>query len=253
VGASTVIEAVAVASGDTTSGLARADYIITPPPSSGPEIPPNAIASSDLQALDTWHFNHDAGTPGAAVGDTSLVSAPSLSGDARRFDSTFTGAGGEIFSVSYADDATSMNFVYDGWVWIATGSSIANLEMDSNQVTANGQTVIYAFQCDGYSHVWDYSGADGHWVKSIQPCTVANWSTDAWHHVQISYSRDDSGNVTYNSVWLDGTEQVINATVPSSFALGWQVGVVQTQFQLDGLGASGSSTAYLDNLTIYRW
>jgi hypothetical protein len=41
--------------------------------------------------------------------------------------------------------------------------------------------------------------------------------------------------------------------VPSSFALGWQVGVVQTQFQLDGLGASGGSTVYLDKLTIYRW
>jgi hypothetical protein len=31
------------------------------------------------------------------------------------------------------------------------------------------------------------------------------------------------------------------------------MGVVQTQFQLDGLGASGSSTVYLDKLTIYRW
>jgi hypothetical protein len=28
---------------------------------------------------------------------------------------------------------------------------------------------------------------------------------------------------------------------------------VQTQFQMDGLGASGSSTVYLDNLTISRW
>jgi len=29
--------------------------------------------------------------------------------------------------------------------------------------------------------------------------------------------------------------------------------VVQTQFQLDGLGASGGSTVSLDKLTIYRW
>jgi hypothetical protein len=59
--------------------------------------------------------------------------------------------------------------------------------------------------------------------------------------------------VTYQSVWLDGAEQAIDATVPSSFALGWQVGVVQTQFQVDGLGTSGVSTVYLDNLTISRW
>ena len=222
-------------------------------PAAGPVIPANAIASTNIQLLDTWHFNHDPGTPGTAVGATSLVSTPSLSGNTRQFVSSYTGAGGEIYSVSYADDTTSMNFVYDAWVWIEAGSSVANLEMDSNQVTANGQTVIYAFQCDGYAKVWDYSGPGAHWVKSIQPCDVANWSKDAWHHVQISYSRDDSGNVTYHSVWLDGAEQVINETVPSSFALGWQVGVVQTQFQMDGLGTSGSSTVYLDNLTISRW
>jgi len=248
-----VIEAVAVASGYTNSSLATAGYVITPPPVSGPVVPTNATAASDLQALDTWIFNHDPGTPGTAVGATSLVSTPSLSGNARNFVSSYTNTGGEIYSVAYANDTTSMNFVYDGWVWIEAGSTIANLELDSNQVTDDGQTVIYAFQCSGYSQTWEYSGAGGEWVSSSQPCNVSNWQTNAWHHVQISYSRDDSGNVTYHSVWLDGNEQVIDAMVPSAFALAWQVGVVQTQFQLDGLGASGASTVYLDNLTIYRW
>jgi hypothetical protein len=252
VGASEVIEAVAVVPGLTNSGLARADYTITKP-SSGPVVPPNATAASDIQLLDTWHFNHDAGTPGTSVGESGLVSTPSLSGNARQFISSYTGSGGEIYSVSYADDTASMNFVYDGWVWIEAGSTIANLEMDSNQVTANGQTVIYAFQCSGYSNLWEYSGAGGLWEHSSQPCNPSKWQTNTWHHIQISYSRDDSGNVIYHSVWLDGGEQPINATVPSSFALGWQVGVVQTQFQLDGLGANGSSTVYLDNLTISRW
>ncbi len=252
VSASQTIEAVAVASGYTSSGMARADYTIQPPPT-GPTIPSNAIASSNLQTLSKWHWNHDPGTSGDAAGESSLVSTPSLSGNARAFDSTFTGAGGEIYSVSYASDTQSTHFVYDGWVWIEEGSRLSNLEMDSNQVTANGQTVIYAFQCNGYAKVWDYSGAGAHWVHSKQPCDVHTWTTNAWHHVQISYQRDNSGNVTYNAVWLDGKEQDINATVPSSFALGWKIGVVQTQFQIDGLGASGASTLLLDNLTIYRW
>jgi hypothetical protein len=247
-----VIEAVAVTPGYTNSGLARADYVITPP-SSGPVIPPNAIKSSSIQVLDTWIFNHDAGTPGTAVGATSLVSTPSRSGNARQYVSSYTAAGGEIYSVVYADDTTSTNLVYDGWVWIEAGSSISNLEMDSNQVTANGQTVIYAFQCSGYSQTWEYSGAGAKWVSSSQPCNPSTWQTNTWHHIQISYSRDGSGNVTYQSVWLDGAEQVINETVPSSFALGWKVGVVQTQFQIDGIGASGSNTVYLDDLTISRW
>jgi hypothetical protein len=250
--ATTVIEAIAVDSGKTNSGLARGDYVITPP-STPPVISSNATVGGDLQVLDTWQFNHDAGTPGTAVGESSLVSAPSRSGNARQFNSSYTGAGGEIYSLSYASDTTATHFVYDGWVWIEAGSSIANLEMDSNQVTANGETVIYAFQCSGYSKQWEYSGAGAKWVHSSQPCDVSTWQTNVWHHVQISYSRDDSGNVTYKSVWLDGAEQPINATVPSSFALGWQVGVVQTQFQVDGLGTSGASTVYLDNLTISRW
>jgi len=253
VSGSQVIQAVAIASGYSDSSLVKAGYVITPPPASGPVIATNAIAASGLQALGTWIFNHDAGTPGTSVGTTSLVSTPSLSGDARQFVSSYTNTGGEVYSVPYAFDTTSKNFVYDGWVWIDAGSTIANLELDSNQVTSNGNTIIYAFQCSGYSQTWEYSGAGGHWVSSSQPCNVSNWQTNAWHHVQISYARDDSGNVTYHSVWLDGNEQVIEATVPSSFALGWQVGVVQTQFQLDGLGASGGSTVYLDNLTIYRW
>jgi hypothetical protein len=252
VGATTVIEAVAVVAGGTASGLARGDYVITIP-SSRPVIPSNAIAASGLQVLDTWHFNHDAGTPGTAVGESGLVNTPSRSGSARQFNSNYTDAGGEIYSVDYAEDTAAMNFVYDAWVWIDAGSSISNLEMDSNQVTANGHTVIYAFQCSGYSKTWEYSGAGAKWVSSAQPCNVEDWQTNVWHHVQISYSRDASGNVTYKSVWLNGTEQAINATVPSSFALGWKVGVVQTQFQVDGLGASGNSTVYLDNLTISRW
>jgi hypothetical protein len=250
---SEAIGAIAVAPGYAKSTMAGATYVINSTQPPGPFVPSYATASSDLQLLDTWRSTHDSGTPGTAVGETSVVSTPSLSGNARKFVTSYTNAGGERFSVTYADDTTSMNFVYDGWVWIKAGSSIINLEMDSNQVTANGETVIYSFQCDGYSHVWDYSGAGARWVRSTQPCDVSTWAPNAWHHVQISYSRDDSGNVTYHSVWLDGTEQAINATVPSSFALGWKVGVVQTQFQMDGPGASGSNTLYLDNFTIYRW
>ena len=71
--------------------------------------------------------------------------------------------------------------------------------------------------------------------------------------MQVLYGRDDSGNVTYHSVWLDGAQQDINETVPSAFALGWVPAVLVTNFQVDGIGTSGSMTAYLDNLTVYRW
>jgi hypothetical protein len=53
-------------------------------------------------------------------------------------------------------------------------------------------------------------------------------------------------------VWLDGTEQSINMTVPSAFALGWAPSLL-TNFQIDGIGSSGSTTLYLDKVVIYRW
>jgi hypothetical protein len=40
--------------------------------------------------------------------------------------------------------------------------------------------------------------------------------------------------------------------VPSAFALGWG-STLLTNFQVDGMGASGSPTVYIDELAIYRW
>lgn len=68
----------------------------------------------------------------------------------------------------------------------------------------------------------------------------------------MSYSRDSNGNVTYKTVTLDGVQQVINETVPSAFALGWG-SVLLTNFQIDGIGAYGSATVYMDKLSISRW
>jgi hypothetical protein len=205
-------------------------------------------------------MEHDSGTPGTADGSMALVSTPSLSGQAAEFTTSFSDWGGERYSVSYATDPDSTNFLYDAEVYIASGSIIGNLEMDNNQVIGNGDTVIYAFQCAGDSNTWDYSENAGtraapvvEWIRSNAPCNPASWAPDVWHHVQISYSRDEVGNVTYNAVWLDGVETVIGVTAPSAFPLGWASGDLLTNFQVDGAGASGSSTLYLDNLTVYRW
>jgi hypothetical protein len=216
-----------------------------------------------VHLLPNWRIKQDpaTGVSGAtAHGVMTLVSEPSLSGEAQRFDTTFTHGGGVLYSVTYSNDADSTNFLYDAEVWVEGGSKIANLEMDNNQVIPNGDTVIYAFQCSGYSNTWEYSSNAGtrtaplvKWVRSSAPCNPANWTPNAWHHVQISYSRDDVGNVTYHSVWFDGVEAPINQTVNSDFSLGWAAGVLISNFQVDGAGASGSSALYLDNLTISRW
>jgi hypothetical protein len=223
-------------------------------------VPQDAIAVRNLQAMGNWKEAHDAGTPGSATGSMSIANSPSLSGSARKFVSTYWSHGAERYEISFGDDTTSTNFFYDAWVYFTSSASdIANLEMDMNQVMSNGQTVIYGVQCDGWSGTWDYTANTGspkhpidRWIHSSAPCNPRQWGINTWHHVQISYSRNDSGVVTYRSIWLDGVQHELNATVPSAFALGWGQTLL-TNFQVDGLNASGTSTVYLDNLVIYRW
>jgi hypothetical protein len=244
-------------SGSASSGSSN----VAPSGGSGPYVPPNAVSVSNIQAFGDWISVFDPGTSGAATGAMAMVGSPSVTGNALEFYTTYSWYGGELYYANFGDDTTSSNFVYDGWVYLTNSSgSIANVEMDMNQTMSNGETVIFGFQCDGWNGTWDYTENAGtptapvdHWVQSGSACNVQNWSQYTWHHVQVSYSRDGYGNVTYQSVWLDGNQQQINATVPSAFALGWAPTLL-TNFQVDSVAPGlSSSTVYLDDLTISRW
>jgi hypothetical protein len=224
-------------------------------------VPTDAVIVSDIQAMSNWENAHDTGGPGSSSGSTTIVSSPSLVGSTRRFVTQFSDSGDERYSVSFADDTNSTNLFYDGWVYLTSSAShIANLEMDVNQVMANGETALIGVQCDGYSGTWAYTVNQGtakspkpSWVsKGGTSCNPRNWSQNTWHHVQASFSRDDSGTITYHSVWLDGVESQLNATAYGAAALGWSP-AINTQFQVDGLGSSGTTTVYLDSLTVSRW
>jgi hypothetical protein len=223
-------------------------------------VPATALFNSDLQAIAQWNAVHDAGTIGTSAGWTGTQTSPSRSGSSREFYSTYTDYGGERYTMRFGDDETAQNFFYDTWVYIASNNAgIANIEMDLNQTMPNGQTVIYGFQCDGWSGTWDYTANKGtptspndQWVHSSQGCNPKSWGLNQWHHVQIQYSRDTVGNVFYNYVMFDGAQQWIGAKVLSAFALGWGPTLI-TNFQVDGANAAGSSTIYLDDTVVYRW
>jgi len=223
--------------------------------------PSGVVQANSIQTLPGWAWNNDPGTPGAASGSSTLVSSPSLSGAARQYSMSFTNLGGEIYHTTFGADPNATHFVYDAQLWIKNPAAIAVIEMDMNQVIANGNTVIYGVQCDGYSGTWDYTVNTGTtaspidtWKHSNATCPrPSTWAPNTWHHIQIAYSRDGVGNVTYHSVVLDGVQSdFAGATGNSAFKLGWG-SVLLTNFQIDGLGSSGSTTAYLDNLTVYRW
>jgi hypothetical protein len=222
-------------------------------------IPSDAVSVSSIQTFGGWASVNDTGTNGKSSGSMSVVNSPAHSGNARKFVTKFSNNGGERYHVSFGDDEADSNFLYDAWVYLtSSASTVGNIEMDLNQVIPGGHTVIFGFQCDGWSGTWDFTKNAGsaakpkdQWVHSGAKCNPRSWSINAWHHVQISYSRNDSGDVTYKSVWLDDNEQPINATVFSAFALGWGPTLL-TNFQVDGKG-TGTNTVYLDDLIIYRW
>ena len=231
-------------------------------PAAGAALPSNATASPGIHALKTWQADYDtASGSGSANGSMSLVSSPSVSGTSREFLTTYNNYGGERYSVLFGTDPAATNFLLDTRIYVSSPSNdIANIELDLNQVMTNGQTVIFGVQCDGWSGTWDYTVNAGtpqqpvdRWMHSTQSCNPHTWATNAWHHIQISYSRDNAGNVTYKSVWFDGVEQEIDATAPSAFALGWGKALL-ANFQVDGAtSTSGSAIVYLDNFTVYRW
>ncbi len=229
--------------------------------SSGSVVPSNAVKVSGIQSLGNWTAVHDGGTTGSSSGTMSLTSSPSLTGTSRLFANQFNNFGGERYFVQFDDNTTSQNFFYDVWVYIAGSSSgISNLEFDLDQTMPNGQTVIMGFQCDSWIQRWDYAVNGGSptssndtWLHSYAPCNVKSWGVNQWHHVQIYFSHNDAGWVTYHSVWLDGAEQDLNFTVFSGYALGWGP-AVGTNFQIDGNGSGTTwGNVYLDEMTVYRW
>jgi hypothetical protein len=241
------------------STVAKSIVVTLVAPTSTSRIPANAIASGDLNASTRWQWNHDAGTPGTSQGST-VYPVAGLSPDnvAREFYMTYSAHGGEIYHVSFAIDKVATHFIYDAYVYVVDPSQLANLEMDMNDVTAEGKTIILGTQCSTYSKSWEYTlVADGHphWHASNIPCDPLKWSANTWHHIQIASHRDNSGNATYDWIGMDGKyTDFQNATGPDSLSLGWAKGDLLINFQIDGASkGSGSNTIYTDKLIVYRW
>ena len=223
-------------------------------------IPSDADIVSSIEALSGWQAHHDSGGPGSSSGYMQMVTSPSKYGSSRQFVTTFSNNGDERYSVSFNDNTDAENFFYDAWVYLTSSSSmLANLEFDVNQTMPNGKTALMGVQCDGWTGHWAYTVNTGSasnpkpkWVsKSGSSCNPQKWSTYSWHHVQASISRDNSGYITYHSVWLDGKETSLDEKVFGAADLGWG-DVLQTQFQVDGVG-NGHVTAYLDGLKVSAW
>jgi hypothetical protein len=221
-------------------------------------LPSNAVASANLDGLGGWTSEHDTGTPGSSKGSMVYPATTPSYDDAREFYMTYSSGGGERWHVSFDNNPTATHFALDTYVYVVDPSQLQNLELDLNQVTSDGKTVMLNTQCSSDSKTWEYTvitnGSD-HWKPSNVPCNPLTWAAKTWHHIQIGYHRDNNGNVTHDWVNFDNTHSVFsNTTAPASESLGWAKGTLLTNVQIDGLSkGSGSVTAYIHKMTFYHW
>ncbi len=223
---------------------------------------PSTTTASNIedQPTSAWTWVFDTGTTGSASGATVLATgSPCQDSQCREFSMTYTNNGGMRGSIPFGSNPThsATHFVYDTYIYLTDPASVQNIELDTNQVwDASNDVLIYGLQCanDGkWMYTTIVSGA-AHWTDSLIACpTPKTWAANTWHHVQLAVHRDGLGNAYYDSVTLDGTTSNLNVHGPSNFPLNWGAGVLLLNFQLDGLGASGSITAYLDGLTEIWW
>ncbi len=222
---------------------------------------PSTTTASNVEDLPNtdWQWVYDTGTTGTASGSTQLVSgSPCQDSQCRQFTMSFTNNGGMRGSTSYGSDEAATHFVYDSYIYLTDPASVQNIELDNNQVwDSNYDVLIYGFQCanDGYWMYTTYTSGKDTWNNSSETCPKPDtWAANAWHHVQIATHRDGSGNAYYDSVTFDGTTKTVNDSGFSGFPLDWKnSGDLLLNFQLDGLGSSGSITAYVDGLTEIWW
>lgn len=229
-----------------------------PPPAGAPAVPATATSVS-LITQGTWKAcEHDAGTPGTGTCSNNYPVTGIFADAARGFSMTYTGAGGVRFANSFANDTTSTNFVLDAIVQSPDWTHVADLELDTNQVKADGKTTILGTQCASQEKAWDvtFTAANGawHWVSTGVPCNPLTWTPNVPHHIRIFGTISAQDISTYIGVELDGLYTPFTGQTGSTAdALGWGKGTVLDNVQIDGFGASGSATVYMDKLTIYRW
>jgi hypothetical protein len=220
-------------------------------------IPSYAISTGDLDGKYGWSQIHDGGTPGTSRGSSVYPATTPLYDDARKFYMTYTDRAGERWNLDTGKDAKATHFVLDTYVYLPNPAEVLNLEMDINQVTANGETVILSTQCAGVTGTWEAGYTEGkydHWWSSGIKCNPKSWAANMWHHVQIGMHRDSNGVVTHDWVNFDNTHTAWGYARESAHYLGWAPAVVNVQYQIEGANStSGSVTSYIHKLTIYRW
>ena len=75
----------------------------------------------------------------------------------RQFVTWYGDKGGERYHLTFGHDTEATHFVYEANVYLVDPAEVENVEMDMNQVMADGRTVIFGTQCAAHSKSWEYT------------------------------------------------------------------------------------------------
>src|SRR6202142_2695153 len=186
-----------------------ADAALTQQPQISSRIPAIAIPALGLETSMAWKSDHDDQTRGWSTGSTNYPIYPDgrngLSG--RQFVASYGDKGGERYHLTFGRDTAATHFIYEANVYLVTPADIANVEMDMNQVLADGRTVIFGTQCSAHSKSWEYTYVDKsgtHWRASNIPCHTETLGPNKWHKIPTHPPRPGGGQVADGRIGFGG-------------------------------------------------
>lgn len=213
-----------------------------------PHIPVTAVSYGILDNNPAWAWQHDSATTGTSVGTSAYIDA--ING--RNFQFSETMEAGERFSIHFATDLSyPLNFCYDTEIMLADPSAVLNLELDINQVLADGRTCIMDSQ---YASVSGRVQFDG-WKDTRIAGNPQQWGT-GWHRIRHFWHRSADGNtVAFDGAEKDGVYMPSGmVSLTRTRALGWgPVGYVGINVQQEGAKASGAVSVNGRNIRVWSW
>lgn len=215
-----------------------------------PFIPVTAKSYGVLDNNAAWNGKHDDATPGTV---SAIVSKYVDAVSGRNFTFAYTAQAGCRFSTGFATDLTyPQHFCYDLQIQFADPSQILNMELDMNQVLADGRTCIFDCQCASVSGHWQFNG----WQDTRIVGNPQQWG-GTWHHVRIFWHRSADGNtVTFDGVEKDGVWMASGMqSTTRTLALGWKpLGLLLINFQIEGSSKTGGNvSANGRNIQVWSW
>jgi hypothetical protein len=248
---------VVVQSWDSKGNVWKAPLTVTVSGSTPPTTPSSARTWADIDQMTGWEnctvcAGIGANGPTAPIALTQNVVSPSMDGRSAQFwiggKTPYSDA---LWWKQLGGDDTRHHFVYDLYSYLTTPQYAQALEFDVNQSNKKNMYIM-GVECNikaaggGHWDVWD--GINKHWTSTGAACKVPSAFT--WHDVTEEFQRDDSGNVTFVAITLDGQKHYINRTYGS---LPKSVSEINVAVQIDGDYAMHNYSEWVDKITLTAW